>query len=79
MKTVLLACVMLALGACASQPRNDAAAKDVADKNCLRETGTKIKRKEGDEHCIHGRVQTSDDLERSGAGTIGEALQRLPR
>jgi hypothetical protein len=79
MKTVLLACVMLALGACASQPGHQAAAKDLTDKNCLRDTGSRIKHKEGDERCVHGRVITSEDLEQSGPGTIGEILQRLPR
>jgi len=83
---VLLACTLLGLGACAGQP----AAPDVADaadkagkateepKDCLRETGTKIKRR-ADNRCVDapGKVYTAEDIERTGAQTIGEVLKRL--
>lgn len=81
MKALLLMCMLLGLGACASQPRDEAAAKEGAttddpEQHCLRETGTKIK---NDKRCVHGRVITAEEMEQSGATTVDEVLKRLPR
>ena len=81
MKTLLMTLVLLGLGACASQPSGDAAKRDVAtkddlDQHCLKETGTKIK---GSKRCVHGRVITAEEMERSGAVTIGDVLKQQPR
>jgi hypothetical protein len=69
---VLLAPLMM-LGACASQPANQAKAEDV-DRHCLEETGSRIER----EGCAgHGRSVSRDELERSGGMTTGESLKRV--
>jgi hypothetical protein len=49
-----------------------------AQARCLRETGTRIKRRDGD-GCLAspGRSYSRDELQRTGALTLGEALHRL--
>jgi hypothetical protein len=49
----------------------------LADRNCLRDTGSLIPPKPG--HClpVAGRSYTRDDLRRTGATRTGEALERL--
>ena len=79
MKAIILACVLLGLGGCASQPREDAAKKDVAtkddlDQHCMKDTGTKIK---NDKRCVHGRVITAEEMEQSGAQTVGDVIKRV--
>jgi hypothetical protein len=64
------------LGACASAPAEVAEGKAApTDERCLRETGSKIKNRKG---CVDGRVITSEELEATGAATVGEALTKLP-
>jgi hypothetical protein len=79
MRAVLLMCVALGLGACASKPAEVAKVADgqeaKADPRCLRETGTKIKNRAG---CVNGRVITAEELEATGAGTVGDVLTKLP-
>ena len=83
MKAFILACMLLGLGACASRPPAEVAdaqkaQKEQREKNCVRDTGTRIKSKEGDQRCVDGKVITAEDLEQTGAATVGEALRRLP-
>ena len=59
----------------------------IADRHCLRATGSRIvamqnaRADEADKHCAvePGRVHTSEDLQHTGASTLGEALRRLER
>ena len=82
MKQVLMACAMLALAACATTPPTETKSTDVAEtqvrerNDCLRETGTRIKRKEGD-GCTrqNGRVYTEEDIRESGAQNVNELLR----
>lgn len=51
-----------------------------ADRNCLRQTGTRIIARHKDvRHCVpqHGRVYTRDDLDRTGEVDIARALRKL--
>ena len=47
--------------------------------NCIRETGTRIKRAKDKKDCngLPGRSYDKDDIDRTGALSIGEALERL--
>lgn len=56
----------------------DGAKETAAQSRCLRETGTRIKRRDGD-GCLAspGRSYSRDELQRTGSLTLGEALQRL--
>ncbi len=49
-----------------------------ADSRCLRETGTRIKRRDGD-GCLAapGRSYSRDEIQRTGALNLGDALQKL--
>lgn len=49
-----------------------------ADRNCLRETGSRIKRKDkGGCLPLAGRTYSKDDLDGTGAVTVADALERL--
>ncbi len=50
-----------------------------ADRLCLRDTGTRIvARAERKQRCnVFGRVYTQDDLQRTGAVDLGDALRML--
>lgn len=79
LSTKLLAAAVAAMMAgCAGQPAQ-VAQKAPAKKECLRETGTHIKTKEGECAPVDGRVYTDEDLRRSGATTLNEAINRLGR
>lgn len=60
----------------AEAAKPDAARKD--ERHCLRETGSRIKRKDQNA-CLPlaGRSYSRDDLDSTGAVTAGEALSRL--
>ncbi|MFO7276106.1 MAG: hypothetical protein DIU56_003635 [Pseudomonadota bacterium] len=45
--------------------------------DCPRHTGTRIKRDDGSCASVSGRAFTIHDIERTGAGTIDEALRML--
>lgn len=81
LKPLVAAALVLGLAGCASRPTDVAENKAAAEKNCLRETGSRIKPKPGEERCVNapGRVHTAEDLDRTGAATVGEALERLGR
>jgi len=75
--------VVLALAACASNPRtaderaaqNAAVAKTVQE-TCIKDTGSRIKSKEGD--CRGpGRTYSRDDLDRTGEINAADALRKL--
>lgn len=57
----------------------DKSAVVVADTGCITETGTRIKSKKDKKGCngLPGRSYDKDDIDRSGATTVGEALERL--
>ena len=70
----------------AAQSTEDTGNKDrIADRHCLRATGSRIVAmqntradKAGQQCAIGpGRVHTSEDLERTGATSLGDALRRL--
>lgn len=88
MKPAFAGLLALGLAACAGAPpqvadntpaQAQAQAKASAKKDCVRETGTRIKAKEGKCAPVDGRVYTDEDLERSGATTLNEAINRLGR
>lgn len=86
-KISLLALViaLVFLSGCAglSQPGPESAKETVSNaelphRYCLRETGSRIRLQEG--RCltgIHGRVYYLNDIERTGAVTLGGALRAL--
>lgn len=75
-RVVLAGVLAASLGACASKPAEVAGEKATeVDRNCLRDTGTKIKDRAG---CVEGRVYTAEELDATGAGTIGDVLKKLP-
>jgi putative hemolysin len=47
------------------------------DRNCLRDTGSLIPPKKGDCLPVTGRSYSKDDIDNTGAHTLGPALQRL--
>lgn len=58
--------------------------KDATDRFCVKETGSRIvatrnKSKEADKACVigNGRVYTREEIERTGAMDVREALRRL--
>jgi hypothetical protein len=48
-----------------------------ADPTCLRDTGTRIKRPQGQCNAASGRVYGADDLRATGQPTVGEALRQI--
>ena len=70
--------LVLALGACASQPTQVAQQTEEAKKHCVRETGTYLKR-DKEHECVNGpgRTYTREDMDRSGAMSTGEAIRRI--
>ena len=75
-KNWMLLVPVLLLAACAGNPANEAAGAKQAndDRNCLRETGSKVER----EGCAgHGRTVTREELERSGGQNTTESLKRV--
>lgn len=75
-RVVLAGVLAVSLGACASKPTEVAGEKvPEVDRKCLRDTGTKIKDRAG---CVDGRVITAEEIEATGAGTIGEVLTKIP-
>ena len=62
-------------------PRDLAAKDDVADRNCLKETGSRLAPRPDSKgrKCINatGRSYTKDDLDRTGAIDVKDALRRL--
>ena len=51
----------------------------IVKNNCIKETGTRIKRANDKKGCngLPGRSYDKNDIDRTGALSIGEALQRL--
>ena len=78
MRPTLLVALALALAACAGKPTQTAEGEPSPEqKNCIRETGTRVKVPEG--KCVNtaGKVVTAEDLSRTGAMTTGDALRTL--
>lgn len=76
---LITACMTLALAACAhtsSTTEVTAKPKALTQADCLT-TGSRIPLKEGQCVNLAGRVYSKDDLERSGAATVADALRRL--
>ena len=75
--------VMLALAGCVNAPpmRDAAPAKQALagarNPNCLQYTGTRVPHLNGECQLGIGRIYTVDDLERTGAFTVGGGLGRL--
>lgn len=53
--------------------------RSVDDRICLRETGTRIQRRDSKDQCVNanGRSYTRDDLDRTGDVNLADALRRL--
>lgn len=51
----------------------------VDDRICLRETGTRIQRRDRKDQCVNanGRSYTREDLDRTGDVNLADALRRL--
>lgn len=75
-RVLFLGSALLAVSACATAPVQTAQ-KSPVTKQCIRETGTRIKVPEGE--CVHawGTVITSEELRSISAMSLGEALMRL--
>jgi len=76
------AALIVGLGGCAAnRPADQSLAKNAtaaptAKDYCIKETGTRIKPKEGD--CVGpGRTYSRDELDRTGAFSAAEALRKL--
>lgn len=79
LKQLVLAALVATVGAaCAVSPEalRHADHSSVTSSNCLT-TGTRIHLKAGDCSAVSGRSYSREDLERMGALTTAEALQRL--
>ena len=68
--------------AAAPDPVAEAAAEPLADRNCLRQTGSRIVARhnaKGRKACVPmpGRAYTRDDLDRTGQVNIADALRML--
>jgi hypothetical protein len=61
----------------ADEAREDDA--DTVDRHCLRETGSRIRHRDGRRRCsaFSGRVWTRDDLARTGHVDLASALRTL--
>jgi hypothetical protein len=57
-------------------PQSNSAIKP-GDRNCLRDTGSLIKPKPGQCLPVTGRSYSKDDIDRTGARTLGPALRDL--
>ena len=82
----LVACLLLGASLARAEPpqtpRQDAtAARDrqaeQAQPNCIRDSGTRIKPRNGECVGIAGRSYSNDDLQRNGAINAGDALRRI--
>lgn len=60
-----------------AKPAETADRQSAADPNCLRDTGTRIKRPKGQCSAASGRVYRADDLRSTGQPTVGEALRQI--
>jgi len=62
-------------GSSSQQPAQQAIRSD--DRNCIRDTGSRIPVKKG--HClpVNGRSYSQQDLQRTGEPELGRALQKL--
>lgn len=76
MERPLFVLIAAFVAGCASAPPTKVAQEPEVDRNCVRDTGTRIERPE-DSLCQPGRVYSREDLERSGAISTGDALKRL--
>lgn len=76
MKRLQIALMSMALAACASTPPAQVAEKPDVDRNCVRQTGSRIEKPE-ERLCQPGHVYTREDLERSGGISTGDALKRI--
>lgn len=77
---IALGCALV-LAACAGQPHQEQAEPaqtSAAEPDCLRDTGSHIRRTE-DDPCVSapGSVYSREDIDRTGAITTAEALRRL--
>jgi hypothetical protein len=80
-KLLTAACLAMALGACATTPPTDAAkSKDAVAQNkaagCVGSTATRLPVQSG-ECAGFGSVYTKDDIDRTGAMFVGDALRLL--
>jgi hypothetical protein len=57
----------------------DESREQEVDRNCLKETGTRIRARAADRRCsaFAGRVYTREDITRTGEVDIAQALRRL--
>ncbi len=76
-------CAALLVAGCATQPVPPATATETATEasayptSCVRETGTRIRLPPGACVSLPGRAYTRDDIDYTGALSLGEALFRL--
>jgi hypothetical protein len=80
LKSLLIgACLVVSLVACSTGPgtRTDAKMASAAGhESCVQDTGTRIPRR--DHECAaFGRSYSHEDIQRTGAVTVGEALRLL--
>ena len=62
--------------AASTAPKSNSAIKP-GDRNCIRDTGSLIKPKPGQCLPVAGRTYTKEDIDRTGARTLGPALRDL--
>ena len=60
-------------------PATDSDKKRLSETNCVRETGSRITRRDGKSRCTGqpGRAYTKDDLDRTGHTGLADALRTL--
>lgn len=63
----------------AQAPTAEGEKKRLSDANCVRETGSRIARRDGKSRCTGqpGRSYSKEDLDRTGHTNIGDALRAL--
>jgi hypothetical protein len=64
-------------GSAGQVPSTDKPAVKPGDRNCIRDTGSLIKAKDGKCLPVAGRSYSQDDIQRTGKTRVGPALQDL--
>lgn len=67
----------LAATAPASSAKNQSAPVKPGDRSCIRDTGSLIPARQGKCLPVSGRSYSKDDIDNTGAHTLGPALERL--
>ena len=74
---LLASCCVVAAAAAADEDKASTPSANTERANCIKDTGTRLKKRQGECVEVPGQVITREEIDRSGAATTGEALQKL--